>query len=106
MKRLNLKLLVSLVVGLLVMVAGMWVVHGFQVQSNTASLKAEGDALLQEGKKRDALKKYNKYLQYNEGDLKVQMQAAKLAVELFDAAPYLDKRTIWLETFEQLKRAQ
>lgn len=107
MKRLNLKLLVSLVVGLLVMVAGIWVVHGFQVQSNTASLRAEGDALLQEGKKSQALKKYDKYLQYNDGDIKVHLLASKIAVEIFDAAPSIpEKRAVASMVYEQLKKAQ
>ncbi len=106
MKRLNLKLLVSLVVGTSVMGAGVWLVHGFQLQNSSAGFKAEGDSLLQEGKKEEALKKYIAYLKQNDSDDKVQLQASKLAMDLINSAqtPEAYREAIGL-AFDQLNRA-
>ena len=51
MKRLNLKLAISLVVGMLVMVAGVLIAHGLQQESTAGSLKKQAEELLQNGKK-------------------------------------------------------
>ncbi|HEV3417022.1 MAG TPA: tetratricopeptide repeat protein, partial [Pirellulales bacterium] len=82
MKRLNLKLLISLVVATVCLGLGLIFVHAMQLKSNEGSLKKEAEALVQDGKKDEALKRYTAYLQQNQNDPAVYRETAKLALEI------------------------
>ena len=102
MKRLNLKLAISLVVGMLVMVAGVLIAHGLQQESTAGSLKKQAEELLQNGKKAEALKTYDAYLQQNEDDPDVYLVTSKLAVEIVDETP---TKEAWGQAMSELTRA-
>ncbi|HEV2971801.1 MAG TPA: tetratricopeptide repeat protein [Pirellulales bacterium] len=87
MKKLNLKLLISLVVVTVCLGLGLYFGHAMQLKSNEGSLKKEAEALVQEGKKAEALKRYTAYLQQNQNDPAVYVATAKLAVEIANTDP-------------------
>lgn len=84
MRRLNIKLSVSLVVGLLVMVAGVHVIHGIQIDKNAVVLLKEAERAEQEGEPgmRRAVKKYGQYLKHRPEDVVAQEKFALLAADL------------------------
>jgi cellulose synthase operon protein C len=87
MRRLNVKLSVSLIVGLLVMVAGVHVIHGIQIDKNAGVLLKEAQRAESEGDKglRRAVKKYSQYLKHRPDDVPAQERFALLAADLADA---------------------
>jgi tetratricopeptide (TPR) repeat protein len=87
MKRLNLKLLISLGVATACLGVGLIFVHAMQVKNSEGSLKKEAEALVQEGKKGEALKRYTAYLQQNQNDPAVYVATAKLALDVFNTDP-------------------
>jgi tetratricopeptide (TPR) repeat protein len=111
MKRLNLKLVISLVVGTLVMVAGVLIAHTMQQKGTSSELKQHAEKLAQDGKRDEALKKYFAYLKQNPDDAEVHLTASKLAVEIADEAaqrPGADRQIVQMkasEAYEELNRA-
>ncbi len=111
MKRLNLKLAISLVVGTLVMVAGVWIVHGMQQKGTSTVLKQEAEKLAQDGKGEEALKRYLAYLKQNPDDAEVHLVASKLAIKVLDdtaKTPGADNKSLsfkWRDADEEVTRA-
>lgn len=109
MKRLNLKLVISLVVGTLVMVAGVWIVHGMQQKGTSTVLKLEAEKLAQDGKNEEALKRYFGYLKQNPDDAEVHLVASKLAITILDeSAKTPGDKTLglkWRDADEEVTRA-
>jgi tetratricopeptide (TPR) repeat protein len=86
MKRLNLKLVIILSVSTLCLGLGLYFGHAMQMQSGTDSLKKEAAAKLQEGDKKDALKKYTLYLRQNDGDAETWAAVGKLSIDIYNDA--------------------
>ncbi|HEX4144385.1 MAG TPA: tetratricopeptide repeat protein [Pirellulales bacterium] len=87
MRRLNIKLSASLVVGLLVMVVGVHVIHGIQIDKNADVLLKQAEAAQKEGTdggKRRAVKRYSQYLKHRPTDVGAQEKFALLAADLAD----------------------
>ena len=96
MRRLNVKLLVSLVVGLLVLVVGVHVIHGIQIDRNADVLLREaeqaekdGDAAKRLGTpssqatfNRLAVKKYVAFIKHRPNQVAAKKRLALLAADL------------------------
>ncbi len=96
MRRLNVKLLVSLVVGLLVLVVGVHVIHGIQIDRNAGVLLREaeqaekeaeqaakdGDSSLKDRDNRLAVKKYVAFIKHRPNQVPPKKRLALLAADL------------------------
>jgi predicted Zn-dependent protease len=81
MKRLNIKLVVALVIVTITVFVGAFFAHALQYRSAAESARQEADALLKDGKRKEALKHYVLYIRQKETnvDPKVLADAAQLA---------------------------
>ena len=89
MKRFNLKLAISIVVGTLVMVAGVWIVLGMQQKGTSATLKQEAEKLVQDGKKEEAMKNYRARLEISERTAQDDPKNASARLDLGDSYAFV-----------------
>jgi cellulose synthase operon protein C len=85
MRRLNVKLSVSLLVGLLVLMVGVHVIHGIQVDRNADVLLAEAERAEKDSDTRLAVKKYGQYLNHRPDQVHAAERKALLAADLAQA---------------------
>jgi len=85
MKRLNVKLAAWLVGTTLVLVVGVHLLHGFQLDRNAESLKRMAEQAKESGDSKEAIKQYNQYLKYRD-DPEGYSALADLVVETTDDA--------------------
>ena len=92
MKRLNLKLVVSLLMITVTAVVGGYIAHGFQYGAAVENSRKDGDALLKEGKRAEALRQYMVYIRQKgaTADPQVLVETAKLANSLEFEQPNRD----------------
>lgn len=80
-KRVNLKLLLGLVVGVVICVAGVFGLHQYQVARNAGGLAKLARLRLAEGKVGEALGLFSRYLGMRPDDVEVQREYAELVLE-------------------------
>jgi len=102
MKRLNIKLVVSLVIITVTAIVGGYFAHGVQSGNTAESSRQEADSLLKEGKRAEALRQYVNYIRQREGatDPQVLIDSAKLANSIAFEQP--NKETV-TEAYDLLR---
>ena len=103
MKRLNIKLVVSLVIILVTAVVGGYLAHGVQSGNAAESSRQEAEALLKDGKRTEALRQYVLYVRQKDtaADPQVVVDAAKLANSIEFGQP---SRENYFTAFELLRQ--
>ena len=103
MKRLNIKLVVSLVIILVTAVVGGYLAHGVQSGNTAESSRLEAEALLKDGKRAEALRQYVLYVRQKDtaADPQVVVDAAKLANSIEFGQP---SRENYFTAFELLRQ--
>ena len=106
MKRLNIKLVVSLLIIVVTAVVGGYFAHAFQYRTAADSSRQDADALLKDGKRTEALRQYVNYLRQKEtaADPQVLLEAAKLANSIAYEQPSRDTITEAIELLRQAMR--
>ena len=82
MKRLNVKLVAWLAASSIILVAGIYLLHGWQIKRTTALLKKEAETAKSENNPKLAVRKFGEYLQYSGGDPETQVVYALLTAEI------------------------
>ena len=85
MKRLNIKLAVSLVLGLLAMGVGVHLLHAFQVDRNSQSVIEQAQSLYKEGDLEEALQAALRYKNLRPEDLQGSKLVADIAYDIAEA---------------------
>ena len=80
MKRLNVKLALWLVGITLVLVVGVHLLHGYQLDRNADFLRLQAVSAVEDGKSEDAINYYNQFLKYRD-DPEGYSALAELVVE-------------------------
>ncbi len=85
MQRLNLKLIVGLLLGTVLICGGAYAVWAYNVKQKISEIRQKAVAAEEEGNLKEALKFYQQYLNYNSGDVeqlgKVALMAADIAAD-------------------------
>jgi tetratricopeptide (TPR) repeat protein len=106
MKRLNVKLLAWLAASSVILVAGVYVLHGWQIKRTAAVLKREAEAAKKENDLELAVRKYGDYLHYSGGDPEAQVTYALLTAEIAEGpdATWRERRNAFNALDEALRR--
>ena len=107
MKRLNVKLTIWLLVITVISVAGVHLLHGFQVGRNADFLRVQAEQAKAKGDIKEAIKQYNQYLNYRD-DPDGYVALSELVVDVAKGAEATvqDKRRAYAMLEEAIRRHQ
>jgi cellulose synthase operon protein C len=103
MRRLNIKLLVGLICGLLVTTVSVALIHGYQINRNAESLLREAAKAEKAGDLREAVKLYSQYLRHRPKEIETLGKMANLAADLAEKPDAV--REDFLHAFKALEAA-
>ena len=83
-KRVNVRLLIAVVAGVVATAVAIAVIHRVQVARNAGGLARLARSKLEDGKNTDAMVLFARYLAYRPDDAEAQAELARLAIEMAD----------------------